>query len=175
MLAAAAEMGGLWETFASLLAYTGCRMSEAARARWTQLELDGEHPVWYVEGKGARRRGPKVRVVPLNAELVDVLHRWRATSDSPDWLFPSDRSVSGHLHQSTLQKRLSEVCEAAEIQRATAHRWRHSVATIALQRTGDLRGVQSLLGHASLATTQIYTKVIPDQLRALVDALGRPA
>lgn len=167
---AAQALGGVHELFITLLASTGCRIGEAQRARWHQFEL-GDQPVWYIEGKGARRRGPKVRQVPVNDSLSVVLARWRTESRSPDWLFPSERSARGYQHQSTLRRRLTEVCEAAGVDRATAHRWRHTVATVGLERTGDLRGVQELLGHASLATTQVYTKVQPGRLRGIVDCL----
>lgn len=64
-----------------------------------------------------------------------------------------------------------KICEAADIERATPHQWRHTVATVALDRSRDIRALQELLGHASLATTQIYTKVLPGRLRTLVETL----
>lgn len=170
LLHAADRMGGIWEPFVGLLTLTGCRIGEAAAARWSQFDL--AESTWRVEGKSSRRRGPKVRVVPLHPALAAALLRWRAETDSPDWLFSSVRSASGHLTVGTLQQRLTEACEEAGIPRATGHRWRHTVATLGLRRTGRLRSVQALLGHASLATTQIYTKLDVSELRDLVGALG---
>jgi len=170
-LAAAREMGGIWRAFGSIMCLTGCRMSEARRARWHQFELRGDNPVWYIEGKGSKRRGPKIRQVPLTAELVAALKQWRAESPSPDWVFPSDLSSTGHVSASYLNHVLTEVCEQARIDRATAHRWRHTVATIALDRTGNLLGVQHFMGHANLNTTQVYTKLLPGRLKEIVESL----
>lgn len=172
LLEVGGQMGGVWSPLVGLLTLTGCRVGEAAGARWSQFDF--HEATWRIEGKGSRRRGPKVRVVPLHAELMVVLLRWRGESLSPDWVFPSDRSASGHLTTGTLQDRLTEACQEAGIPRATCHRWRHTVATLGLRRTGDLRGIQTLLGHASLATTQIYTQLDVTELRALVGSLGSP-
>jgi len=109
--------------------------------------------------------------VPVNAHLYAALIAWRAECGSADWLFPSTRSATGYLSRCTLARRLEEICEVAAVERVTPHRVRHSVATIALDRTNDLRAVQELLGHASLATTQIYTKVSARRMRVAADVL----
>lgn len=172
---AAVGLGGPHEVVGALLGFTGARIGEVTRARWTQLELRGDDPAWWIEGKGSRRRGPKIRRVPLHPDAVAALTRWRASTRSADWVFASSRSRSGHLSTSTVSQYVTEICEAAATDRATAHRWRHSVATHGLAMTGDLRGIQELLGHASLATTQIYTGILPGRLRTIVDALGSPS
>jgi integrase len=171
---AADQLGGIHRILGALLADTGCRIGEARRARWHQFELRGDEPTWHIEGKWSRRRGPKIRAVPVNAHLRGALTAWRAECTSADWLFPSIKSRTGYLAFSTLGRHLEEVCEMAGAERITAHRWRHSVATIALELTGDIRGVQELLGHASLATTQIYTQVSTRRLRAVTDVLDGP-
>jgi integrase/recombinase XerC len=66
---------------------------------------------------------------------------------------------------------VSEIAELAGVPDATPHRWRHSTATLALERTGNLRGVQDFLGHASLQSTQLYTAVLPSRLTEIVLAL----
>lgn len=174
MLAAAREMGSIWRTFGSLVCLTGCRMSEARKARWHQFELRGDNPVWYIEGKGSKRRGPKVRQVPLTAPLVDALLAWRRECPSPDWVFPSEHSATGYVSASYLNQVLTEICEQARIERATAHRWRHTVATITLDRTKNVLGVQGLMGHANLNTTQGYARLLPGRLKEVVDSLEPP-
>lgn len=172
--AAADRLGGMHRILGALLADTGCRIGEARYARWHQFELRGSDPGWWIEGKGSRRRGPKQRRVPLNDHLTAALTAWRAECPSADWLFPSDRSSTGYVTRCTLARRLDEICLDAAAERITPHRMRHSVATIGLEVTGDIRAVQELLGHASLATTQIYTKVTTRRLRIVTDALTLP-
>jgi len=169
--ATADEMGGIHRILGALLTDTGCRISEARTGRWHQFELRGADPEWRIEGKGSRRRGPKIRAVPINDHLRAALTVWRAECSSADWLFPSDRSATGYVTRCTLARKLEEICLDAMVERVTPHRVRHSVATIGLDMTGDLRAVQELLGHASLATTQIYTQVATRRLRIVTDSL----
>jgi site-specific recombinase XerD len=64
-----------------------------------------------------------------------------------------------------------EIAAAAGVEDATPHRWRHTVATMALAETRDLRGVQEYLGHASLQSTQVYTGVVAARLQEIVESL----
>lgn len=171
---AADRLGGIHQILGALLADTGCRIGEARRARWHQFVLRGDDPRWYIEGKGSRRRGPKERGVPVNEHLRAALTAWRAQTDSADWLFASDRSATGYVTRCTLARRLEEICLDAQVQRITPHVVRHSVATIALDATGDLRAVQEFLGHANPSTTAIYTKVNTRRLRSVSDVLEQP-
>lgn len=168
---AAHLLGGEHEVIGCILAFTGCRISEVEHARWSQFDLHSSSPSWFIDGKGSRRRGPKVRKVDLNRSLLAVLLRHRLVSNSADWLFPSTQSATGHRGQTSLRKMVTSICEAALIERATPHVWRHTASTIALDRTRDIRALQELLGHASLATTQRYAGVLPGRLRALVETL----
>lgn len=170
-VAAATRLGGEHEVVGALLAYTGCRISEIEHARWSQFDLHSHDPSWFIDGKGSRRRGPKVRKVDLNRSLLAALLRYRVASNSADWLFPSTQSMSGHRGQTSLRTLVTAICEAAAIERATPHEWRHTTATISLDRSRDIRALQELLGHASLATTQRYAAVLPGRLRALVESL----
>lgn len=170
-LAGAHALGGVHETFGGLLGYTGCRISEARNARWSQFELTVSEPVWRILGKGSGRRGPKPRDVPVHPDLLIVLVQWRSATDSPDWVFPSPRR-DAPLSNSTMATLMHEIVEEAGLGHITAHRIRHTVASFAAERTLDIRAVQELLGHSSLATTQRYTNVIPRRVRAAVDTLG---
>lgn len=170
-LAAGRQLGLEYEVLAALLGYTGCRIGEVEQARWGQFDLHSSDAAWFIVGKGSRKRGPKERKVDLNGSLLSVLLRWRVASPSADWLFTSTQSTTGHRGTTSLRRMTDRICEAAEIERATPHQWRHTVATVALDRSRDIRALQELLGHASLSTTQIYTKVLPGRLRALVATL----
>lgn len=173
-VAAASGFDAEHEALAALLAYTGCRIGEIEHARWQQFDLHSAAPAWYISGKGSRRRGPKERKVDLTNSLLTVLLRWRVESRSADWLFPSPTSRTGHRCQNTLRKMNAEVCDGARIDLANPHVWRHTVSTVALDLSRDIRAVQELLGHASLATTQVYTRLLPGRLRALVATLEAP-
>lgn len=171
LLDASRQLGGRHQVLGELLYFTACRISEAQHAAWHQFDLTAEVPVWYIEGKGSRKRGVKVRQVPLRPELVTTLAAWHAGHSTEEWVFPSDQSACGHVHVSTLGIWVRTIAAAAGVVGATPHRWRHSTATLALERTNDLRGVQEFLGHASLASTQVYTAVVARRLTDIVGAL----
>jgi integrase/recombinase XerD len=151
-----------------LLYATGLRVSElvglpAAAGR-------GGRPFIAVRGKGGRER-----LVPLNAAAHDALAAYRAARDAlgrPEgkWLFPAD-SAEGHLTRQTFARDLKRVAAAAGLtpSKLSPHVLRHAFATHLLAGGADLRAVQTMLGHADISTTQIYTHVLDERLKALVN------
>jgi integrase/recombinase XerD len=85
------------------------------------------------------------------------------------WLFPS-RGTAGHLTRQRVAQLLKELAVAAGIDpaRVSPHVLRHAFASHLLDHGADLRSVQKMLGHADIATTQIYTHVLEARLKALV-------
>lgn len=170
-LDAARTLGGRHQVVGELLAFTGARVSEIRYALWEQFDLSTVDPVWYIAGKGSARRGTRVRQVPVHARLVVTLRQQQPGPGATGPLFPSTRSADGVLCYSTVRGLVRDIADEAEIPASTPHRWRHTVATLGLERDADLRAVQELLGHASLTSTQIYTAVVPSRLARLVQAL----
>ena len=95
--------------------------------------------------------------------VSEPLAQW--VSSSPTWCFPSPVRPGEHVIPSVLGKRLKRLL--GRDARWTTHTVRHRFATVAYAHSGDLRAVQELLGHESVATTQIYTKVADERLRAV--------
>lgn len=169
-IAAARDLGGRHHVIGEMLAYTGARISEIRCATWEQFSLSDANPVWYVTGKGSGRRGPRVRQVSITPRLTETLRTWRPRLAATGPLFPGT-SADGCICYSTARLAVADIAEEAGIDTTTPHRWRHTFATLALEQTGDLRGLQEQLGHASLTSTQIYTGVVPSRLASLVRAL----
>jgi integrase/recombinase XerD len=121
-------------------------------------------------------KGGKERLVPLGdparAALADYLEARKrlglADLASP-WLFPAD-SKTGHLTRQQVGRDLKDIAVAAGIppRRLSPHVLRHAFASHLLQGGADLRVVQQLLGHADIATTQIYTHILDERLKSLV-------
>jgi integrase/recombinase XerD len=122
-----------------------------------------------VRGKGGRER-----LVPLNDNaqraMTDYLaERKAAKLEQSKWLFPSF-GESGHLTRQHFARELKALAGAAGLKpsQVSPHVLRHAFASHLLQNGADLRVVQTLLGHADISTTQIYTHVLEERLKSLV-------
>jgi integrase/recombinase XerC len=123
----------------------------------------------HVLGKGSKRRS-----VPVGAPALQALHDWLAQrpalADAGEpALFVSRRGT--RLTPNQLRNRLqAQALQAGLPTRVHPHMLRHSFASHVLQSSGDLRAVQELLGHASISTTQVYTKLDHQHLAKVYDA-----
>ena len=120
-------------------------------------------PYLIVRGKGA-----KERLVPVSSRAADVVERWSAIMAEGQWLFPSR---TGHISRVRLFQIVRAMAGQAGIapERVSPHVLRHAFATHLLAGGADLRALQTLLGHADIATTQIYTHVDSERLVQLVN------
>jgi integrase/recombinase XerD len=123
-----------------------------------------------------RGKGDKERLVPLGEPARQALAAYLAVrghflgeGESSRWLFPS-RSREGHLTRRRCGQLLKELALKANIDpaRLSPHVLRHAFASHLVDHGADLRSVQEMLGHADIATTQIYTHVLGERLQRLV-------
>ena len=159
--------GGLRVTELVSLKYTSA-------ARVTQADAS---PCLTILGKGGRER-----LVPLTGAAVRAIGDWAAVREqslpknavardrADTFLFPSS-GKSGHMTRERFAQLLKQLARDAGLDaaRISPHTLRHAFATHLLERGADLRVVQTLLGHADIATTQIYTHVLDAQMQQLVE------
>lgn len=148
-----------------LLYASGLRVSELVGLKLTDVDLDQSFVS--VLGKGNRRRlvpFGEVAKESLLTYLRDVRPRWAEKQKSPH-LFLTERSRG--MTRQGFWKLLGRYARTAGIDKPISpHKLRHSFATHLLERGADLRSVQTMLGHADIATTQVYTHVTTEHLRA---------
>jgi integrase/recombinase XerD len=146
---------------------TGLRVSELVALPASAAR---DQRVLIVRGKGGRER-----LVPLNdsarramRDYLD-LRKEAGLADGSKWLFPSF-GESGHLTRQHFARDLKALAARAGLRPAlvSPHVLRHAFASHLLQNGADLRSVQTLLGHADISTTQIYTHVLEERLKSLV-------
>jgi integrase/recombinase XerD len=148
---------------------TGVRVSElvslpVSAARGEQFLV--------IRGKGGRER-----MVPLSPPALEALKKYATIRrhfvrrpEDAKWLFPS-RAFGGHLTRQRFSQLMKELAVEAGIDphKVSPHTLRHAFASHLLARGADLRAVQQMLGHADISTTQIYTPVLRERLRTLVE------
>jgi integrase/recombinase XerD len=170
-----AEEGVRLRCILEILYATGLRVSELVTLPLAAAQRDPRFLL--VRGKGG-----KERVVPLSAPARQMLAVYidcrghflpqgrQAAARAERWLFPS-RAEEGHLTRQRCGQLLKELAVAAGLNpaRLSPHVLRHAFASHLLDHGADLRSVQQMLGHADIATTQIYTHVQGERLRRLVE------
>lgn len=171
----AAEKAARNRCLMELLYATGMRVSELVSLPVATLR--GAPDMILVRGKGG-----KERMVPLNSDARAAAQTWlRHRDETQDareakghpaspYLFPS-RSGAGHFTRHGFYLLIKELAVTAGVSPAkvTPHTLRHAFATHLLEGGADLRAIQTLLGHADISTTEIYTHVVEDRLRDLVN------
>jgi len=147
----------------------GLRVSELAALPVAALARDGRFLT-------VRGKGDKERLVPLSAPARAALEAWRTVrqtllseGQTSRFMFPS-RGAAGHITPSRIAQLLKDLAPQAGInpRRLSPHVLRHAFASHLVDHGADLRSVQQMLGHADIATTQIYTHVARERLQRLV-------
>ncbi|MCK5374593.1 MAG: site-specific tyrosine recombinase XerD [Alphaproteobacteria bacterium] len=160
-----------------MLYATGLRVSELVGLPLSAIGKNSNHLI--VEGKGGRER-----MVPLSTPAQNALKKYLdvrkqhisqssnySSSAQDKWLFPSKTSLSGHLTRQRFAQLLKDLAKRAKIDdgRVSPHVLRHAFATHLLNNGADLRSVQKMLGHADIATTQIYTHILNEDVKKTVE------
>ena len=124
--------------------------------------VSGRQPYMILRGKGGRER-----LVPLSDRALAAVARWHQVRPESRWLWPSGKA---HLSRVRLFQLIKAIAAEAGIppERVSPHVLRHAFATHLLEGGADLRALQSMLGHADIATTEIYTHVETARLVELV-------
>ena len=143
---------------------SGLRLSELCGLRWRDLDID--NGLVTVLGKGSKQRS-----VPVGSHARTALTEWKEAQkpagDAP--VFPGRGGAP--ISPRAVQMRLRLLAQRQGLfKRVHPHLLRHSFASHVLESSGDLRGVQELLGHADIATTQIYTHLDFQHLAKVYDA-----
>lgn len=146
-----------------LLYATGLRVSELVSLRRSAVMRDTSYLT--VVGKGS-----KERIVPLNDRTRDAIKAYLPSLPPGPFLFPAG-GAEGYLSRQVFARDLKGLAARAGISstRIAPHVLRHAFASHLLAGGADLRVVQMLLGHADISTTQIYTHVLDEKLRDLVE------
>ncbi|MFW0108272.1 tyrosine-type recombinase/integrase [Rothia sp. P7181] len=146
-----------------LAALCGLRVHKIAKIRGSDLDLEKRTPA--VIGKGNKRS-----IIPLHEIIVDTAQ----SMPESGWWFPSLSDVDKPISGKSCGQAISRAMRRAGVE-GTAHQLRHSYGT-ALLESGevDLRTLQELMRHESLATTQIYTRVTSERWREAIDNLCLP-
>lgn len=146
-----------------LLYATGLRVSELVALE--RKAVTGDAGYLTITGKGGRER-----VVPLNDKARDAVRAWAERIGKQKHLFPA-KGAQGHLSRQVFARDLKDLAGRAGLSsdKVSPHVLRHAFASHLLQNGADLRVVQMLLGHSDISTTQIYTHVLDEHLRALLE------
>jgi integrase/recombinase XerC len=147
---------------------SGLRIGELSTLKRASVDL--QEGMARVQGKGG-----KERLIPIGRRAVEALQKYSALRSSrtakaghEDYLFLGNQGR--RIHPSVIAKRLQAFCVKAGLgKKVTPHVLRHTFATHLMNGGADLRGIQELLGHASLSTTQKYTHINLDKLMDVYD------
>jgi integrase/recombinase XerD len=149
--------------------FLGLRCSEITDLRIERINLTACQ-VLVAHGKG-----DKDRYVPIPERLRPLLQNW--IGDRREGLLFTSRSKHGRLSNRAVQRMFQSVARKAGIagvdqpRKVTPHKLRHTYATTLLEKGANIRELQELLGHSSVATTEIYTHVVTSRLKGVVDRL----
>jgi integrase/recombinase XerC len=145
---------------------SGLRLAELCNIDISDISI--EEKTCRVIGKGN-----KTRIVPIGKKAIQSLHLWLKYRNKSTYKISTEAlflNIKGNrLGQRSIQLRIRKISEERGLPAIHPHMLRHSFASHLLESSGDLRAVQEMLGHADIATTQIYTKLDFQHLASVYD------
>jgi integrase/recombinase XerD len=161
-----ASLGGQLGTTVRLMVATGIRVGELCKLRPEDVSPDGTSI--RVHGKGSRDRIAYIADPACRIEIQNIADRRRQAAGPAAPLFVNRHGSK--LNPQSIRQKLHRVAAAAGLaRRITPHMLRHTAATLLIETGVDIRIVQRLLGHSSIATTEIYTYVSDETLRTTLE------
>lgn len=149
-----------------LMVSTGVRVGELCKLRINDVAPDGTS--LRIHGKGSRDRIAYVTDAALSEELQRLVTQRRSANDACDALFLNRLHLA--IRPQSIRSKLRKYADRVGLaRRVTPHMLRHTAATLLIETGVDIRFVQRLLGHSSIATTEIYTHVSDEALRATLE------
>lgn len=161
------SLGGHLPTAVRLMVCTGIRVGELCKIRIDDVSPDGS--AFRIQGKGSRDRVAYISDPELRAELSELVINRRKDGGSPETLFLNRRGST--MKPQSIRSKLRQYAERelGLARRITPHMLRHTAATLLIETGVDIRFVQRMLGHSSIATTEIYTHVSDEALRVTLE------
>ena len=152
-----------------ILYASGLRVTEMVSLKLNMFEKDAASPYGFKPWVNVIGKGNKQRIAPLNQSALKALVAYLPLRKKNDWLFPSN-GTQGYITRQGFAQLLKQCAIEAGIdpEKVSPHVLRHSFATHLLDNKMDMRTLQDLLGHADIATTQIYTHVAKERLEVAV-------
>jgi integrase len=149
-----------------LLLLTGARRGEVLAARWDQFDL--ETGIWVKPSSHTKQK--REHRIPLSAGARLLLVEIKASAGSSEYLFPAARGTAGHL--TDIKKPWAAICKLAGLTGIRTHDLRHSYASMLASSGLSLPVIGALLGHTQAGTTQRYSHLFDDPLRAATERVG---
>jgi len=156
-----------YRTILSVCYATGLRISEAVHLKRT--DIDSQRMVIRVD----QGKGNKDRYVMLSPKLLDMLRIWWKVEKPQDWLFPGEKAgcpITKHSVQEACQQ-AAALCQFSKP--VTPHSFRHAFSVHLLEAGTDVRTIQLLLGHRSLATTAKYLRIATTKVCSAISPFDR--
>jgi site-specific recombinase XerD len=153
----------------TVLYSAGLRLGEVCRL--CVRDIDSSRMLIHVrQGKGR-----KDRYAPLSPVALDLLRQWWRETHPSVLLFPNHDDPARPLNRSTVQRAVKIAAKRAGITKTISPRTlRHSFATHSMEQGHPMRGIQDMLGHSNVRTTELYTHVSPALARSPLDSLLLP-
>jgi site-specific recombinase XerD len=155
-----------FRTIVQLMVATGMRVGELCKLKLDDLSPDCT--VVRIHGKGARDRVGYITDPKLQMDLHRIIEHRRHSKTGASALFVN--RYGAHIRPQSVRSKLRRLAKEAGLnRRVTPHMLRHTAATLLIETGVDIRFVQRLLGHSSIATTEIYTHVSDEALRVTLE------